>query len=112
MIDKRGQGLSTNTIILLILGIIILVVLILGFSVGWEKLTPWISSDNVETIVNQCGTACTTGDTYGFCTKTRTLKAEELEGGELEGTCYDFAMDDTLNAFGIGDCSSITCPTE
>ena len=105
--SKRGQGLSTNTIILLILGIVILVVLILGFTIGWDKLAPWISKDNVQTIVNQCATACTTGDTYGFCTKPRTLKAE---GGETPGTCWYFSHDSILKErYGVGLCSSVNC---
>ncbi len=105
--NKRGQGLSTNTIILLILGIVILVVLVLGFTIGWDKLAPWISKDNVQTIVTQCETACKTGDQYGFCVKNRTLKAEELENGEVTGTCHEFSND--YPSFGIADCPSLNC---
>ena len=58
--------MSTTTIILLILGVIVLVVLILGFTIGWNKIVPWISSNNVNTIVTSCDAACATGDKYGF----------------------------------------------
>ena len=110
MLNKRGQGMSTNTIILLILGIVILVVLVLGFAIGWDKMVPWLSKDNVSTIVNQCETACTTGDTYGFCTKDRTLNDGT---NKYSGTCNDFSLDankDKYSKYGIGKCNAITCP--
>ena len=38
MHNKRGQELSIGTTILIALGIILLVLLVLGFSIGWENL--------------------------------------------------------------------------
>ncbi len=72
--------MSTNTIILLILGIVVLVVLILGFTTGWDKLAPWLSGNNVDTIVTACEAACTMGSQYDFCTFERDLKASDLPG--------------------------------
>ena len=37
-INKKGQDLSIGTLILIVLGIVVLVVLILGFSLGWSNL--------------------------------------------------------------------------
>ncbi len=113
MNNKRGQELSTNTIIMVILGIIVLVVLVLGFTIGWNRLFPFISqSNNVNTIKTACASACTQGDTYGFCTQNRTLKAEDLPGGIKEKTeiCKFFATDANYKNYGVEDCSSITCP--
>ena len=113
MLNKRGQGLSTNAIILIILGVIILVILALGFMMGWDKLFPFLPSDNVETIKTSCASACATGNTYGFCTQERTLKADDLPGGvkEVKGNCSFFS--DSTNTdyvkYGIDECSSITC---
>ncbi len=114
MLNKRGQGLSTNAIILIILGVIVLVILALGFMIGWNKLLPFISSDNVETIKTSCVSACATGNTYGFCAQERTLKADGLPSGEKseQGTCLKFATDELYANYGIEECSTISCPTD
>ena len=76
--NKRGQGLQVSTIILIVLGIAVLVVLVLGFTMGWDKLFPFLSPENnVETIVTQCRTACLSGSTYNFCTLNRKLYTEK-----------------------------------
>ena len=69
--NKRGD---TNwVLIMLILGIIVLVVLAGGFVIGWNKFLPWLSSNNIETVVTQCQVACATNSQYGFCTQKRTV---------------------------------------
>lgn len=109
MKNQRGQGLSTNAIILIILGVIVLVVLIMGFTIGWGKFLPFLSSDNVNNVVTQCGVACSTSSTYDFCTKERTLKAEGLPGEvkEVKGTCQFFATDEDYISYGISTCSEL-----
>ena len=116
MLNKRGQGLSTNAIILIILGVIILVVLALGFMIGWDKLFPFIPSDNVETIKSSCASACATGNTYAFCVQERTLKADGLPPGEdgkvpkeVVGNCSFFSTNPDYEKYGIEDCATITC---
>ncbi len=119
MLDKRGQGLSTNAIILIILGVVILVVMILGFTLGWDKIAPFLQTNNVENIKTSCGVACTTGDTYGFCAQERTLKADGLpldEDGKaqkkIDGNCSFFSDETNTDyiKYGIEECGSITCP--
>lgn len=102
---KRGQGLSTNAIILIILGVVVLVVLIVGFTVGWGTIAPWISSDNVDDIATQCQTACSTQSVYGFCSQLRELKAE----GETlpPSSCYQFATNESYTKFGISGCPAL-----
>ena len=109
MLNKRGQGLSTSAIILIILGVIILVILALGFMIGWNKLLPFIPSDNVETIKTSCSSACTTENIYGFCTQERTLKADGLPGGvkEVPGNCTFFATSADYAKYGITDCPDL-----
>ncbi len=119
MLSKRGQGLSTNAIILIILGVVVLVVVILGFTIGWEKIAPFLKTNNVETIKTSCSVACSTGSTYDFCTLNRTLKADGLPPvGEdskvpkkMVGNCFFFSTDANYNKYGIEKCDSITCPT-
>jgi hypothetical protein len=106
MLDKRGQGLSTNAIILIILGVIVLLILIVGFTVGWDKIAPFLKTNNIETIKTSCISACATGNTYGFCTQNRTLKAEGVTVEDK--TCFEFATNASYEPYGIDECSSIT----
>lgn len=46
--------ISTNAIVLIILGIIVLVILIIGFSFGWEKVAPWLSQDKFTITKKEC----------------------------------------------------------
>lgn len=76
--NNRGQDLSTSTIILIILGIAVLVILIFGFMMGWNKVLPFLSPPNVDTIVSQCQAACTTSNVYDYCSSPKTLSASDL----------------------------------
>jgi len=115
--NKRGQGLQISTIILIVLGLAVLVLLIVGFMTGWQKVLPWVSSNNVDTIVNQCQAACATQDIYGFCTLSRTLKASDLSNDadgkaqkEVTGTCSFFSGEEDYLKYNIGKCFDIVCP--
>jgi len=101
MINKRGQGLSTNAIILIVLGVLVLVVLIVGFTMGWDRIAPWLSSNNVDTIAQQCGIACSTNAQYEFCSVKRELKADETL---KDVTCYYLSEKEN---YGVGKCSAI-----
>ena len=119
---KRGQGLSTQAIILIILGVFVLAILIFGFTVGWSKLAPWISTENnINSLVTSCSVACNTQSVYDFCTQQRELKADAdslavinqdvgSKGGFLESgskkSCNEFLEYPKL---GIQDCSNL-CP--
>jgi len=114
--NNRGQELSTSTIILIILGIAVLVILVIGFTVGWGKVVPWLSSTNVDTIANQCQAACTTSDTYGFCSLQRKLIATDLPNDatgkvqkDVSNTCNFFANDANYLKYNIGKCPGL-CP--
>jgi hypothetical protein len=107
MIGKRGQGLSVEAIVLIVLAVVLLVVLILGFTVGWNKFLPFLSSNNVQTIVNTCNLACSQGSQFDFCSAPRTLNDGENDPIE-DITCYNLATD--YPVYGVADCDSITCP--
>jgi len=110
--NRRGQGLSTNAIILIILGVVVLVILALGFMMGWGKLFPFIPTDNIEAIKTSCASACSTRNIYGFCTQDRTLKADDLPGGvkEVVGNCSFFSSNtDYYPKYGIEPCNTIDC---
>ncbi len=103
--NKKGQGMSISTIILLILGIIILVILVLGFSVGWNKLLPWVSSNNVNTIVTQCGVSCVQVSAYDFCSKGFELTSDATTIKNV--TCNFLAKNQTQ--YGVALCSGLSC---
>ena len=115
--DKRGQELSTNAIILIVLGVIVLVILILGFTIGWDKFAPWLKpKNNVNSIVQACALACTTSNQYDFCTNPRELRAEDLpaddEGKEVKSvkqTCKFFSETADYDAYAIAACPDIEC---
>lgn len=109
MENKKAQGMSTTTIILLILGIVVLVVLILGFTMGWNRIAPWLSTNNVDIISGACSTACSTNSQYEFCSVPREVK--DGVNDKFEATCYELATEETYLArnYGIAECPSITC---
>ncbi|MCX6749428.1 MAG: hypothetical protein NTW17_01635 [Candidatus Pacearchaeota archaeon] len=105
--NKKGQELSTNAIIMIVIGIIVLVVLILGFTIGWGKLFPFISSNNVENIKTTCSTACATNNMYDYCSLERTLKADDLPGKKTAGNCTWFATNADYTKYGIETCPGL-----
>jgi len=79
VIGKRGQGLSLSTIILLVLGVVVLVFLIFGFSSGWSNLWGKVSgftggSANLDTTAQACELACLGMQESAFCVEVREVK--------------------------------------
>jgi hypothetical protein len=110
MQNKRGQELSTTAIILIILGVLILVILIVGFALGWNRIAPWLSRDNVNQVVDGCNTACTTKSVYDFCLRGRDMTAEKVDYKAL--TCNYVAnqmQTDTGKNFGVVVCEDLLC---
>lgn len=107
--NNCGQGLSTNAIILIILGVIILAVLILGFTLGWNTLLPFLPSNNVDTIVNQCSAACATNSKFDYCSNTRSLDDGQLK---VETNCATFSVISEYDKYGIAECPTIDCDFE
>ena len=105
--NRRGQELSTNAIIMIVIGIIVLVVLVLGFTIGWGKLFPFISSNNVENIKTTCSTACATNNMYDYCSLARTLKADDLPDGKTTGNCTWFSNNSAYTPYGIEECPGL-----
>jgi hypothetical protein len=105
--NKKAQGLSTSTIILIVLGLIVLVVLVIGFSMGWANVKEWIApSTNVDDIVQQCSIACSTDQKYAFCSQPRELKTKGEETIK-DTTCY--ALAERKSLYGIGKCRLLNC---
>ncbi len=99
--NKKAQELSVTTIILIVLGLVILVILILGFTAGWNNIKEWISPlNNVGTLVNQCKIACSTDQQYDYCYLKRELKSKEEKSKDV--TCY--SLNKKRPQYGIPSC--------
>jgi len=107
--DIRGQGLSVNAIILIVLGIAVLVVLILGFTIGWGSILPFVKTNNVQNIVTMCETACTTGAQYDYCSTKRMVNDGANKG--FESTCVELSSNETYvgRNYGVSSCPQIDC---
>lgn len=94
MKDKKGQDLSITTIILVVLGIAVLVILIIGFTQGWNVFGSWFGSkDNRQTIADQCLVACESakiGSSAGFCNVKRIIRDGT---NEVNATCNEATKD-------------------
>ncbi len=105
MENKRGQGLSRNAIILIILGVVVLVIMMIGFYAVWGTLAPWLSTDNVDTVIGSCQTACSTQSVFSYCSKERDLKTGKEE---IKTTCYLLERLEEFERFKLKPCA-ISC---
>jgi hypothetical protein len=78
--NKKAQDLSIGTLILIVLGIIVLVLLILGFSMGWDNLWNKINvfggGASVGDVATRCKTDVTTNNKYSYCQKFEKVKID------------------------------------
>ncbi len=106
--NKKGAEMTIGTIVFIILALVVLVVLIYGFTVGWGDLWEQISGIgggkvNVQTVVKSCELACSTGSYYDFCQRGRDIIFAETETKQ-EINCHE------LLSRNVGlSCESLTC---
>lgn len=109
-LDKRGQELSVNTLILIIIGVLVLVFLIIGFRIGWEKVFPFIApANNVKDVTDKCSLACSTNAVYDFCTASREVHVDqEIKdlGKKFSGSCYELRG---VTQLGVEACPGVQC---
>lgn len=106
MKNKKAQGLSTNTIILIILGLVVLVVLIIGFTMGFKDLKErFFPENNIQAIADQCNLACSLGQEYEYCNKLKELKSDSETLKEV--SCY--ILNKKRSGYKVPDCPTINC---
>jgi hypothetical protein len=105
MRNKRGSSMATSTIILLILGLIILVVLVIGFTRGWESFSTLFKTDNIDTIKTKCSADCLTNSEFGYCNSAKTVK--DGENDPFEATCEELATNPSYARYGIESCPDL-----
>jgi len=107
MINKKAQGMSTNTIILLIMGLVILVVLILGFSTGWKTFSNIATPTNVDRMAESCASVCGLEDRFSFCSAERNIRINE-EDLKIKTSCSVLAVLPKFASY-FEECSAIEC---
>jgi hypothetical protein len=96
-VNKKGQEMSVATLVLIVIGIVVLVMLILGFSMGWKNL--WgkisgVSGSDVETAIQSCSLAATSDSTYTYCSDWRKVT---IDGKVQYVTCTFGTISDHLD---------------
>lgn len=81
--NKRAQGMSINTVVLLILAVIVLVVIIAGFTMGWgnmwERVQLVFSKGNLDAVVSTCSIQCTTNQVNEYCNVPKNVRGADKE---------------------------------
>ena len=106
--NTKGQGLSTSTIILLVLGLIVLVALIWGFATGWSAFRNLVNPTNVDTVIQDCNNACSVQSQYSYCLAERTLNVNE-DNLKVKSSCAVFSTEKTFAKYKVPPCPTITC---
>ena len=77
-VNKKGQEMSVATLVLIVIGIVVLVMLILGFTMGWQSLWNKINifggGSDVSTVIQACTLAANAGDKYAYCSEFKLIK--------------------------------------
>ena len=76
--NKKAAEMTIGTIIMILLSLVVLVVIIYGFTTGWGNLWDTIinmggGKVNVQTVIDSCTVACATQSTYDFCDLQRNV---------------------------------------
>ena len=89
MRNKKGQEMSVTTLILIVLGVVLLVLLILGFSMGWtnlwNKINIFQGGSTVDSMVQACNIAGTSDGFASFC----EFKLVTIDGVKQYVNCQD-----------------------
>ncbi|MGV8152383.1 MAG: hypothetical protein ACP5OG_04830 [Candidatus Nanoarchaeia archaeon] len=112
--NKKGAEMTIGTIIVIILALLVLVVLIYGFTTGWGDLWGKMknyfgfgSKVNIDEIKTACTLACTTNAEYAFCTQTRQVVFQEGQPAKPY-TCFELITEGH-----VAPCDAIpSCPNQ
>ncbi|PXY71337.1 hypothetical protein CXX78_01560 [Candidatus Parvarchaeota archaeon] len=100
-LNKKGQNLTIGAVILIVLGVVVLVMLVVGFTKGWSFLFgkfDVLPGSDLETIAQACKIAGEANLMIDFCT------FKKLNDGNWVN-CEDTRFVETLD----GADSGITC---
>ena len=96
--NKKAQDLSIGTLILIVLGVIVLVMLIFGFNIGWqnlwEKINIFGGGSSIGDVVIACKLAVTSQDKYGYFQSFKQIK---IDGTKEYVNCQDGRVEASLD---------------
>lgn len=110
--NKKAAEMAIGTIIVIILSLVVLAVIVYGFTTGWTGLWQRIQGvgggeSNVQSVIQGCQLACVTQSSYDYCTlKRNVIFGNETKDGSY--SCYDLQTNESLGA-GLESCVAITC---
>ena len=105
MRNKKGQEMSVATLVLIVIGVILLVLLILGFTMGWQNLWDKINifggGADIDAVVQSCGIASATDAMASYCDE---FKQVDIAGETQYVNCQYSAVQNRLDkALSCGD---------
>lgn len=108
--NKKGAEMTIGTIVMIILALVVLVVIIYGFTTGWGNLWQNIvgfggGKVNVQTVVRSCQLACSTNSVFDYCTKERSVIKTEDQKTPEKMKCSQLEDENV----GLDECLSIDC---
>ena len=102
MNNKRGQELSVTTIVLIAIGIIVLVLVVLGITIGWENLLKKIGffqGSDLVAMITACKIAAASNDASAYC----QIKSVKIDKTPVDINCKDSRVESSLT-------TKLTCP--
>ena len=112
--NKKGAEMAIGTIVIIILALVVLVVIIYGFSQGWDNLFRKIGLTgggkvNVQDTLSGCNLACSTNQQYAYCEKQLQVIFKD---GDKPQTFTCLSLQQTKGTtIGLDQCMGVTCPT-
>lgn len=102
MQNKRGQELTVGTLILIVLGVIILVLLVLGYSMGWgnlwERINIFQGGSSLESVIQSCKVAVSSASTFTYCQDFKKVKVDgKIEYVNCEDTRVSSSVGGSLS---------------
>lgn len=95
-INKKAQELSITTLILIVLGVIILVLLVLGFTKGWDFIFgkfDLLPGQNLEAVAQSCKVSAQSGLKIDYC----GFKKIKLDSKTEYVNCLDDRLQGSLS---------------
>jgi len=106
MVNKKGQEMSITTLLLIVIGIVVLVLVILGFIMGWQNLLDKVNifrpSSNIDSLVQSCNLALI--QPGAFC----EYKSVTLDGKSQYVNCLDERIINKLEGSAPSNCADNT----
>ena len=105
--SRKGSEMTIGKIVIIVLALLVLILLALGFSMGWKNLWDKITnfsggSSTIDSVKQSCQIACDSNSKVAYCNENRTYK------NTSKGIQYGLCATDP-NIIPDGGCPGITC---